>query len=40
MAKNQEGRTSNEEVEALVEEFLRKLELLRVNYEQYFMGRQ
>ncbi len=38
MAKHQENKISNEEIEAMVEEFSKKLEILRVRYEQYFMG--
>ena len=39
MAKiSDKNRITNEEIEAIVDEFLRKLEILRVRYEQYFIG--
>ncbi|MBQ9396633.1 MAG: hypothetical protein IJU23_14100 [Proteobacteria bacterium] len=38
MAKVQETRITHEEIEAKIGEFEKKLEVLRVRYEQYFMG--
>ena len=39
MARLSDRKTlSNEEIEASVEELSRKLEILRVRYEQYFIG--
>ncbi|MFA5625580.1 MAG: MXAN_5187 C-terminal domain-containing protein [Bradymonadales bacterium] len=38
MAKRVETELSQEKIEAMVEEFAQKLEILRIRYEQYFIG--